>query len=112
MGYIYFEVFSNNANTNQMQIQIISTNDELQQTFDRMLSKAIEGLPLRETTAAPIIVKGDELKEQLGVTIQTIIRWRNKGKIPFMQIGSSIRYDLNAVIKALEVTNKKGAGRG
>lgn len=50
--------------------------------------------------------------EALDITEPTIIRWRNKGKIPFMQIGSSIRYDLNAVIKALEVTNKKGAGRG
>jgi len=48
-----------------------------------------------------------ELCEFLGLSEPTIITWRNKGKIPFMQMGSAIRYDLNAVLKALEVPNKK-----
>ncbi|MEJ5994965.1 helix-turn-helix domain-containing protein [Pedobacter sp. Du54] len=90
-----------------MQIQIISTYDEMQSAFSEMFAEAVKLLPAKETAAAPYIVSGDELKTQLGVTIQTVIRWRKKGKIPFLQLGSSIRYDLNEVVKALEVNSKR-----
>jgi excisionase family DNA binding protein len=43
-----------------------------------------------------------ELCKYLGISAPTAIRWRQKGKLPFMQIGSAIRYDLNKVISALE----------
>lgn len=43
----------------------------------------------------------------LDITEPTIIRWRKKGVIPFMQIGSAIRYDVNAVLKALEKNGRK-----
>src|SRR5690606_11936464 len=49
-----------------------------------------------------------ELCDYLSITEPTVIRWRNKGKIPFMKIGSAIRYDINAVTAALEANNKKG----
>jgi excisionase family DNA binding protein len=42
----------------------------------------------------------------IGITEPTIIRWRKKGKIPFKQLGASIRYNLNDVIEALEAKNK------
>ncbi|MBC7616635.1 MAG: helix-turn-helix domain-containing protein [Pedobacter sp.] len=90
-----------------MQIQIISTYDEMQSAFNQMFTEAVKSLPAKEVTQAPHIVNGNTLTSELGVTIQTIIRWRNKNKIPFLKIGSSIRYDLNAVIKALEVGSKK-----
>ena len=57
----------------------------------------------------PDIITGEELCKKLDVTIQTLIRWRQKGKIPYLQIGSSIRYDLNKVLDAIEVGKKKGA---
>ena len=44
----------------------------------------------------------------IGITEPTIIRWRKKGKIPFKQLGASIRYNLDDVIIALEVGKKKG----
>lgn len=100
-----FVVFGNNASTLKMQIQIISTYDEMQSAFNQMFSEAIKSLPIGEASKTPIILSGDELKTQLGITIQTLIRWRQKGKIPFLQVDSSIRYDLNKVIDALE--NKK-----
>ncbi|MEQ7798180.1 helix-turn-helix domain-containing protein [Pedobacter sp. ASV1-7] len=53
----------------------------------------------------PITTK--QLCEFLGITEPTVIRWRKKGKIPFMQIGSSIRFDVAAVLASLEVKNKK-----
>ena len=52
----------------------------------------------------PVTTK--QLCEFLRVTEPTIIRWRKKGKIPFMQIGSAVRFNLPAVISALEVKRK------
>jgi excisionase family DNA binding protein len=52
----------------------------------------------------PITTK--ELCNFLGITEPTILRWRKKGKIPFLQVGSRILYQKAAVIAALG--NKKG----
>lgn len=47
-------------------------------------------------------VSSKELSRYLKVTEQTIATYRKKGKIPFIQIGSAVRYNLNSVVKALE----------
>ncbi len=62
-------------------------------------------LPAKPDDEKPITVK--ELREYLGVTEATIIRWRKKGKIPFMQLGSRVLFNRSAVLSALE-TKKKG----
>jgi Helix-turn-helix domain len=51
----------------------------------------------------PIATK--ELCKFLNVTEPTLTRYRKRGIIPYLNIGSAIRYDLNKVINALE--NKK-----
>ena len=43
----------------------------------------------------------------LDLSEPTVIRWRKKGLIPFMQIGSAIRYDVNRVIESLENGKRK-----
>ena len=84
------------------------TTPEVRQMFRDELVKffpedqAISQLP------KPDIITGEQLCKKLDVTIQTLIRWRHKGKIPYMQIGSAIRYDLNKVLEAIEVGKKKG----
>jgi hypothetical protein len=90
-----------------MQIQIITTEEQMQGVFSRALDRAVQSFPLKETQPEPIILTGEQLKDKLDVTIQTLIRWRQKGKIPYLQIGASIRYDLNKVLDALTVGNKK-----
>ncbi|WP_262245963.1 helix-turn-helix domain-containing protein [Parapedobacter soli] len=62
-----------------------------------------------EEQTTPEIIDGDELIKKLGITRQTLLRWRKQNRIPYVQAGSVIRYDLNKVIKALE--NKKGGAR-
>jgi hypothetical protein len=52
------------------------------------------------------IVSEKELCEHLNISGPTAIRYRKKGKIPFMKVGSSIRYDLNKVFAALEKQGK------
>lgn len=42
----------------------------------------------------------------LGVSEPTLIKMRKRRRIPFLQIGGLIRYDKNAVVKALEANNK------
>lgn len=48
----------------------------------------------------PITTK--QLCEHLGITEPTVIRWKKKGKIPYMRIGASVRFNLKDVLKALE----------
>lgn len=56
----------------------------------------------------PRIVDGEALEKELGITRQTLARWRKTNRIPYIQVGAVIRYDLNKVIGALE---KKKGGR-
>ena len=44
-----------------------------------------------------------ELKDLLKVHYNTIKRWRESGKIPFIKAGRQYRYELDKVKKALEV---------
>ena len=44
----------------------------------------------------------EELCKFLRISEPTIIRLKKKGKIPFLEIGGSIRFDKAAVIKAFE----------
>jgi len=56
----------------------------------------------------PVILDNIGLCEKLNLSLPTLVRWRQKGKIPFMNIGASIRYDFNKVLQAIEVSKKRG----
>ena len=93
------------------QIQIISTQGALQELIDNSIRSAFEKLNTtsisnQSKNEKPITTK--QLCEFLGITEATVIRWRKKGKIPFLQIGSSIRFNLSSVIASLEVSKNKG----
>lgn len=79
--------------------------DDLRQIIRDELNSQTSKKEINQPILPPITTK--ELCEYLGVTEPTIIRWRKKGKIPFMQIGSSVRFNLSAVVTALEVKRKK-----
>ncbi|HWW39358.1 helix-turn-helix domain-containing protein [Pedobacter sp.] len=84
------------------------TTPEVRELFRQELQNYFENqnLPVTSKSEPPITTK--QLCEFLGVTEPTIIRWRKKGKIPFMQIGSALRYDKEAVIKAISEKKKGG----
>ena len=94
------------------QIQIISTPSALQELIDSSVRLAFEKLNVSRGNQAnneqPINTK--ELIHFLDITEPTLIRWRKKGKIPFLRIGSRILYQKSAVLLALE--NKGGAKHG
>ena len=90
------------------QIQIISTPGALQELIDNSVRLAFDRLNITSTSKQdkneqPINTK--ELCGFLRITTPTAIRWRKKGKIPFLKIGSRILYQKSAVLSALE--NKK-----
>lgn len=91
------------------QIQIISTPAGIQDFINSAVQSAFNNLKVAanpespQAAEKPITVK--ELCNFLRVTEATVLRWRKKGKIPFMQLGSRVLFNKSAVIKALE--NKK-----
>jgi excisionase family DNA binding protein len=95
-----------------MQIQFITTPRELQSAIDEAVQNAfLKATPtlLDDPNEQPITVK--ELCKFLGVTEPTIIRWRKKGRIPFMQIGSRVLFQKSKVLTAIEAQGKGGAKR-
>lgn len=48
------------------------------------------------------IIDRDELMQRLKISEPTVLRYEKKGKIPRIEIGSSIRYDWTAVLKELK----------
>ncbi len=89
-------------------LQIITTESEFKSLMLEAVEWAVKNSPQKEPQKEAQIITGEDLAKKLGVTIQTLIRWRHKGKIPFLQIGNSIRYDLHKVLASLE-NKKKGA---
>lgn len=87
-------------------LQIITTNEAFKSLMLEAIEFAVNSIPQKESTKEAQIITGEDLSKKLGVTIQTLIRWRQKGKIPFLQIGNSIRYDLNKVLDSLEAKKK------
>ncbi|WP_018615890.1 hypothetical protein [Segetibacter koreensis] len=76
---------------------------ELAEIKDLLLKSAP---PTREDNLLQTeIIDTDTLCYRLNITEPTAIRHRKRGTIPFLQIGSAIRYNWPAVVKALE--NKK-----
>lgn len=54
-----------------------------------------------------IILDTDQLMEKLGVTRPTLSKWRKEGRIPFIQVGAVVRYDLDKVLEALESKKRR-----
>ena len=93
-----------------MQIQFITTPEDLQDAISSAVNKAFLTISLNagRSPERKEIIDTKELCTRLNITEPTVIRWRKKGRIPFLQIGSSIRFDFGAVVSALEGGKKKG----
>jgi excisionase family DNA binding protein len=94
-----------------MNFQIISTRAEFQELLETAVQSAFDKAAIfvpNSKNEQPINTK--ELCSFLDITEPTLIRWRAKGKIPFLRIGSRILYQKGAVLAALE--NKKGLKNG
>lgn len=82
------------------------TEDEFIALIDQAVNKKLEC----SNQPAPVIevINRTELKNRLGITEPTVIRWEKKGKIPCFRIGSNVRYNWQNVINQLEGKTKGG----
>jgi hypothetical protein len=87
-------------------LQLITTKEELQTTINTAVLEAYKQLSLGAEKETIEIIDGKTLMERLNISEPTLIRWRKKLRIPYLQIGSSIRYDWYKVLNSLE--KKKG----
>lgn len=81
--------------------------DDLKGQLDRiesLLSNTSLGYTPERIIEQPITT--DELCAFLRISEPTLIRLKKKSKIPFLEIGGSIRFDKAAVLKALEKKDK------
>jgi excisionase family DNA binding protein len=78
---------------------------QLEEKFKGWVKDAISENNQFQDAKPVTIIDTDQLIDKLGVTRPTIQRWRDQGRIPYIQVGQVIRYDLDKVIEALE--NKK-----
>jgi excisionase family DNA binding protein len=76
--------------------------ETLLQSLRLIIKEEIKNDWLGLSTQPIEIIDTATLCSRLNITEPTVIRHRKRGKIPFLRIGSSIRYDWNAVVKALE----------
>ena len=87
---------------NQIISQII---DELADKVAGKLAAMLKGMPETKTDTVVHIEKPintRQLCDYLNVTEPTILRWRQKGKIPFFTVGSAVRFHLKDVLNALD----------
>ena len=81
----------------------LSAEDLKALVMDAVREVIDSGTSINATATSPEkLVTTQQLCEHLGVTEPTVLRWRKKGKIPFFEIGSAIRFNLSEVRKSLE----------
>lgn len=76
--------------------------EQIIERFREVVKQELLTLNVNSESANEPPINTKQLCEFLDITEPTAAKWRNKGKIPFFQIGSAIRYDRNKVVKALE----------
>ncbi|GGC18267.1 hypothetical protein GCM10011386_07700 [Parapedobacter defluvii] len=87
----------------------LATESQLKSVVMECVKEALQGAS--PTTQAghdtpPEIIDTKTLLNRLDLSEPTVIRYRQKGMIPFLQVGSAVRYDYQKVLEALE--KKKG----
>ena len=77
---------------------ITISKEELQQLIEDAVYKATCTQPNLEYN----IITEKELSERLKITKVTLHKYRKEGKIPFSQIGRTIRYDYKEVMETIK----------
>ena len=74
------------------------SKEELKQLIEDAIYKATCTQPNLEYN----IITEKELSKRLGITKVTLHKYRKQGKIPFSQVGRTIRYDYKEVMETLK----------
>ena len=74
------------------------SKEELKQLIEDAVFKATCTEPNLEYN----IITEKELSERIGISKVTLHKYRKQGKIPFSQVGRTIRYDYKEVMETLK----------
>ena len=74
------------------------SKEELQQIIEDAVFKATSTQPNLEYN----IITEKELSKRLNITKVTLHKYRKQGKIPFSQVGRTIRYDYKEVMETIK----------
>ena len=74
------------------------SKEELKQLIEDAVFKATCTQPNLEYN----IITEKELSERIGISKVTLHKYRKQGKIPFSQVGRTIRYDYKEVMETLK----------
>lgn len=88
----------------------LATESQLKSVVLECIKEALQSTsPTSQTDndAQPEIIDTKTLLSRLDLSEPTVIRYRQKGVIPFLQVGSAIRYNWPKVLEVLE--KRKGA---
>ena len=77
---------------------ITISKEELQQLIEDAIYKATCTQPNLEYN----IITEKELSKRIGISKVTLHKYRKQGKIPFSQVGRTIRYDYKEVMETLK----------
>lgn len=80
---------------------IVTTKEELAALIEHTIESKIQSLVGLGAEQRKEIISQEELAKRLGVTVPTIVKYRSKGKIPFIVLGDRILYEFNEVITKL-----------
>lgn len=81
---------------------IIVTPSELEQLIKKVVEDCLSKMPAHSLDPPKEIIDSETLCKRLNLSNVTVIKYRKKGKIPFLIIGDAIRFEWNAVLQALK----------
>jgi excisionase family DNA binding protein len=100
LGWAMNELHRHNQRTDEAINYVASKSKELYKP--NATAQAQTETHTRIRKPGPEILTQPQLAERLNVVPETIWKWRKKGKIPFLKIGRSIRFDYDKVVEAIK----------
>jgi len=84
-----------------MSQQVIVMTEQQLTDFAKNLLDAYSLNVSKEVSPPAEILTPEQLRTRLGIGVSTEIRYRKKGKLPWLQIGDVIRYNWIEVLKKI-----------
>lgn len=86
-------------------LQVTINEDQLNSIIDTAVNRAVA--KERERNEESSLIDGDQICKRFGISKQTLQNWRDRKEIPFVQIGTVIRYDFNKILKHKEIKRRR-----
>lgn len=86
-----------------VQIKLSDLQDMIKKAVDDGIRDSFE----KFTNSEPTLIDGEEMCNRFGITPVTLQKWRDRNEIPYIQLGSVIRYDYHKILQVKETKRKR-----